>query len=101
MLNSPEQSGVCSVIQLPTFLSNFHLLTCIKTKQPENPINSMYVSIETYLDGKSSLHEIFGIMRGTDLTAGKLAGIMRQLSDYGDRDRYSSLYRECRLFGLY
>ncbi len=74
----------------------------MKAKHPEDlAINRMYVSIESYLDGKSSFLEIFGIMKVSDLPAGKLAGIMRQLSDYGDRDRYSVLYHECRLFGMY
>ncbi len=71
-------------------------------KQREDPtINHMYVSIQSYLDGKSSCEEVVGIMRGSDLPAAKLAGIMRQLSDFGDRDRYSFLRHECRLFGLY
>ena len=74
----------------------------MKAKHLEDPsINGMYVAIQLYLDGKSSCDEVVGIMRGSDLPAGKLAGIMRQLSDYGDRDRYSLLYYECKLFGMY
>jgi hypothetical protein len=74
----------------------------LKAKHLEDPsINGMYVAIQLYLDGKSSCDEVVGIMRGSDLPAGKLAGIMRQLSDYGDRDRYSLLHHECKLFGMY
>jgi len=74
----------------------------LKAKHLEDPsINGMYVAIQLYLDGKSSRDEVVGIIRGSDLPAGKLAGIMRQLSDYGDRDRYSLLYYECKLFGMY
>jgi len=74
----------------------------MKAKHLEDPsINHMYVSIQSYLDGKSSCDEVVGAMRGSDLPAGKLAGIMRQLSDYGDREKYSLLRRECKLFGMY
>ena len=74
----------------------------MKAKHLEDPsINQMYVSIQSYLDGKSSCDEVVGIMRGSDLPAVKLAGIMRQLSDYGDRERYSFLRHECKLFGMY
>jgi len=74
----------------------------LKAKHLEDPaINHMYISIQSYLDGKSSCYDIVGIIRGSDLPAGKLAGIMRQLSDYGDRDRYSLLRHECKLFGMY
>ncbi len=74
----------------------------MKAKHPDDPaINCMYVCIESYLDGKSSFQEIFGVMRASNLPARKLAGIMRQLSDYGDKEKYSILYGECRSFGLY
>jgi len=74
----------------------------LKAKHLEDPaINHMYVSIQSYLDGQSSCDDIISIMKESDLPAGKLAGIMRQLSDYGDRDKYSLLCQECRLFGLY
>jgi len=64
-------------------------------------INQLYLSIQSYLDGKSSCDEVVSIMRGSSIPAGDLAGIMRQLSDFGDKARYSLLRRECRLFGLY
>ena len=64
-------------------------------------INQLYLSIQSYLDGKSSCDEVVGIMRESDIPAGNLAGIMRQLSGFGDKDRYSLLHRECRLFRLY
>lgn len=70
-------------------------------KHFEDPINHMYVVIQSYLDGKINCEEVIGIMKESDLPAVKLAGIMRQLSDYGDEDRYSLLRNECRLFGLY
>jgi len=74
----------------------------LKAKHLEDPsINGMYVAIQLYLDGKSSCEEVVGIMRSSEIPAGKLAGIMRQLSDYGDRDRYSFLRHECKLFGMY
>jgi len=37
----------------------------------------MYVSIQSYLDGKSSCEEVVGIMKGSQLSAGKLAEIGR------------------------
>ncbi len=64
-------------------------------------INQLYLSIQSYLDGKSNCDEVVSIMRESDIPAGNLAGIMRQLSGFGDKDRYSLLYRECRLFRLY
>jgi len=74
----------------------------LKAKHLEDPsINGMYVAIQLYLDGKSSCDEVVGIMRTSELPSGKLAGIMRQLSDYGDTYRYSFLLRECKLFGMY
>jgi hypothetical protein len=74
----------------------------LKAKTLEDPsINGMYIAIQLYLDGKSSCDEVVGIMQKSEIPAGKLAGIMRQLSDYGDRYRYSFLQHECKLFGLY
>jgi hypothetical protein len=64
-------------------------------------INQLYLSIQSYLDGKSSCDEVVGIMRESDIPAGNLAGVMRQLSGFGDKDRFSLLHRECRLFRLY
>lgn len=61
----------------------------------------MYASIQLYLDGESNCDEVVGMMRESDIPPAKLAGIMRQLSDYGDRDRYSLLLHECRLFDIY
>jgi hypothetical protein len=71
------------------------------TKHLEDSVNRTYVAIQSYIDGKISCEEAIGIVKVSDLPAIKLAGIMRQLSDYGDRDRYSLLRRECKLFGLY
>lgn len=64
-------------------------------------INQLYLSIQSYLDGKTSCDEVVSIMRESDIPAGNLAGVMRQLSGFGDKDRYSLLHRECRLFRLY
>jgi hypothetical protein len=64
-------------------------------------INQLYLSIQSYLDGKSSCDEVVSMMRGSHIPAGDLAGIMRQLSEFGDKARYSVLRQECRLFGLY
>ena len=73
----------------------------VKVRPPNDPaINYIYVCIEEYLDGKQSCDWILNIMKKTNLPKEKLAGIMRQLSDYGSKDRYSELARECRLFGL-
>lgn len=67
----------------------------------EDPVNRTYVIIQSYLDGKANCTEVIDVMKELDLPAAKLAGIMRQLSDYGDRDKYSLLRQECGLFGLY
>ena len=100
---TPFKKGrVSDSLNYAHFYYSLTLLSVLKAKHLEDPaINHMYVCIQSYLDGQSSSDEVVGIMRGSDLPAGKLAGIMRQLSDYGDRDRYSLLYRECKLFGMY
>jgi hypothetical protein len=74
----------------------------LKIKHFDDPsINRVYTAVESYLDGKINCEVAVDIMKGSELPTTKLAGIMRQLSDYGDKDRYSLLRRECRLFGLY
>lgn len=64
-------------------------------------INQLYLSIQSYLDGRSGSDDVTSKMRAFDVPTGDLAGIMRQLSGFGDTTRYSLLRRECRLFGLY
>lgn len=61
----------------------------------------MYVAVEAYLDGKISCEAAVSKLQGSELPADKLAGIMRQLSDYGDKGRYSLICKECKLFGVY
>ena len=74
----------------------------MKTKTPEDPaINRIYLAVQSYLDGTNNCDEVVNDMKESGLDSEKLAGIMRQLSDFGDMDRFSTLYRECRLFGLY
>ena len=74
----------------------------MKTKTPEgHGINSMYTTIQSYLDGTNDCAEVVSYMRESGLKSEILAGIMRQLSDFGDIDRYSLLRQECKLFGLY
>jgi hypothetical protein len=59
------------------------------------------MTVEAYLDGKISCEAAVSKMKSSALPADKLAGIMRQLSDYGDKDRYSLICKECKLFGVY
>ena len=74
----------------------------MKTKTPEDPaINRMYITIQSYLDGKNNCDEVVSEIKESGLHSEKIAGIMRQLSNYGDMGRYSLLRQECRLFGLY
>ncbi len=65
------------------------------------PVNQMYVCIQAYLDGKGNCDEVMRVMRQSTIPSAKLAGIVRQLSDFGDKAKYSLLRRECRSFGLF